>query len=250
MKNLIFLSLLCSVVVTAEDLSTSMIITIQGEQNSLSNNYDSQSSNYIELFLKRSDNLMGGVKGEKVSRYNLDDNRIESYLIAPISKRLQGSISYTRADAGVVIPKTTVSSALLYDFGSSYQASLSRKTNKYTLGSQSNTNTINLIKYYKNYRFSYAHDITHVKNAGQSTNDTITGHYFYGSHHTAISLSSGVELESIANGRVLSPDVKSISVYGEYWLLQNWGFRYSINYSEQGDLYTKKGGSLAAIYRF
>ncbi len=193
---------------------------------------------------------MGGIKGEKISRYGLNDSRIEGSFIAPISKELQGTISYTKADKGVIIPKTTIFGKLLYDFDNSLLVSLALNSNKYTPGAQSNTSTIEFINYYKKFQFSYAHGITNVKNAGQSTNDKITTHYFYDNHHTAISLSSGKELEALKNGSVLSLDVKSMAVYGQYWPLKKWGLGYSANYSEQGDLYIKKETSLAIIHRF
>ena len=96
---------------------------------------------------------------------------------------------------------------MLYDFDNSFLASLSRKSNKYTSGAKSDTNTVEIINYYKKLRLAYTHDITNVKNAGQSKNDKITAHYFYSSHHTALSLSSGKETEALPGNSTLSLNV-------------------------------------------
>lgn len=39
-------------------------------------------------------------------------------------------------------------------------------------------------------------------------------------------------------------------VYGQFWLLKKLGLGHSASYSELGDLYVKKGASLASIHRF
>ena len=234
----------------ADESSLSKTITFKTKREALSNNLPSWSSNSIDIFFKNSNNISGGIQGEKLSRYDLDDKRIKGYLTTPITDDLFWDISYTKADKGNIVPNTILYNRLLYKINKSILTAISNKNSRYTSGAQSKTNGLELISYYKNFRYAYTHDIADVKDAGKSANDKVTIHYFYDNHYTALLLSLGEELEALPNNSILSSYVKSVALYGQYWFSKKWGCGYSASYTEQGDIYTKKGISLAAIYRF
>ena len=251
MKILLLISLFLSLQSYADDIdSNSVIIVAQTERSNLSNNYASHDSNSVELTLQKKDKKSFRIKSERVSRYDTKDSRAQYSFTLPISDKLLGTASYTKANNGVVIPKQSLFGQLVYSGKDSYVFSVSNKKNKYNLGAENTTNSLEIAKYLNNYRLSYAHNITDVKNARSTSSNKITAHYFYDKHYVATALSHGQEAESLSNGSILLTDVESLSIYGEYWPEKKWGLRYSINRTNQGDLYVKKGASVAVIHRF
>ena len=109
MKILLLISLFLSLQSYADDIdSNSVIIVAQTERSNLSNNYASHNSDSVELTLQKKDKKSFRIKSERVSRYDTKDSRAQYSFTLPISDKLLGTASYTKANNGVVIPKQSL----------------------------------------------------------------------------------------------------------------------------------------------
>lgn len=220
------------------------------ESSYLTNDYSPWRSNTIQTIFKSSNNDVISVKGESVEKYKLHDNRAEVSYFTPFFDDFLWEIDYSFAENGIIIPKNTLHNKITYNVKDLFGISYGLKNSNYTTDAKSQTQEIELEKYYSDFRFAVSRSYCDVKNAGDSTSNKITTHYFYNTHYTAIALSSGKELEALANSSVLISNVKSVSLYGEYSISQNWALGYSTEYVEQDDLYIRRSIYLAAIYKF
>lgn len=216
----------------------------------LTDDYAPWKSNSIQTILKSDHKDVVGIKGESLERYKLKDKRVELFYSTAFLDDFSWQIDYTFAQNGIIVPKDIIHNKISYNVKDLFGISYGLKNSKYKNDSKSQTQDVELEKYYNSFRFAINRSFTHVKNAGNSTGNSVTAHYFYNDNYTAIALSSAKELEALANSSVLISDVKSISLYGEYAIVKDWGLGYSTQYVEQDNLYIKRSISLAAIYKF
>lgn len=233
----------------AYDINSKSVI-YNTEYSYLTNNYDPWRSNSIQTILKSDHKDVIGIKGESLERYKLTDKRVELFYSTPFLDNFSWQIDYTFAQNGIIVPKDIIHNKISYNVKDLFGISYGLKNSTYKNDTKSQTQDIELEKYYNNFRFALNKSFTDVENTGNSSGNKITTHYFYNNNYTAIALSSGKELESLGNDSILVSKVKSISLYGEYQIIKNWALGYSTEYVEQDDLYIKRSISLAAIYKF
>lgn len=252
LKKSIKVLLIISSVITllnGYDINSKSII-YNTEYSHLTNNYAPWKSNSIQTILKSDHKDVIGIKGESLERYKQKDKRIELFYSTPFLDNFTWQIDYNFAENGVIVPKDTLHNKISYNVKDLFGISYGLKNSSYKNDTKSQTQDVELEKYYNNFRFAFTKSFTDVENAGDSTGNKISTHYFYDDNYTAIALSSGKELESLGNNSILISNVKSISLYGEYQIVKNWAVGYSSEYVKQDDLYIRKSISLAAIYKF
>lgn len=252
LKKSIFVLLIISSIITllnGYDIYSKSIL-YNTEYCYLTNDYAPWKSNSIQTILKSDHKDVIGIKGESLERYKKTDNRVELYYSTPFLDNFSWQIDYTFAQNGIIVPKYIIHNKISYNANDLFGIAYGLKNSSYKNDSKSQTQDVELEKYYNNFRFAISRSFTNVKNAGDSTGNKITAHYFYGDNYTAVALSSGKELEALENNSVLVSNVKSVSLYGEYLIVKDWALGYSTEYVEQDDLYIKRSISLAAIYKF
>jgi len=60
----------------------------------------------------------------------------------------------------------------------------------------------------------------------------------------------GDEATRIGPGAVVVADVSSVAIVGRHWLGAAWGISYAVSRTEQGDFYTRRGGTLGLLFRY
>lgn len=74
--------------------------------------------------------------------------------------------------------------------------------------------------------------------------------YYREHNHISLALSAGEELEKINPTDVVITNVKGVAIYGLHYSSNDWGWRWSVSFNQQGDYYDRAGAQLGLRYRF
>lgn len=121
--------------------------------------------------------------------------------------------------------------------------------------------TVNIIdatleKYLGNFRFAYTLFASDSDTAGSATSHRLqAGYYFAEENSVQIAVTTGEEVEKITDSnRIIRTEFTDISLWGKFWLTQNFALEYGIGYTDlnlpvQGDTH-RKHIQLGIDYRF
>lgn len=94
-------------------------------------------------------------------------------------------------------------------------------------------------------------------NARLQSGDSGTAHvlnldWYYRDDGSRVGLVGAVgdEATRISPAAVTVADVRSAALAGRHWLGRSWGATYAFSWTEQGDFYTRTGGTLGFLFRF
>ncbi len=94
-------------------------------------------------------------------------------------------------------------------------------------------------RYWRNWRAGYTLNLTDVANAGTPVgHDFALDHYYDGLSHAGVRLTLGEE-EAVEEQRVITSDVRAISLQGRHWLSARWAVTWAAGYHRQGDYYDR-----------
>lgn len=108
------------------------------------------------------------------------------------------------------------------------------------------------LEYYRGAgRVAYSLINARLQSGDSGTTHVLNGDFYYG-EGSRIGLvgAIGDEATRISPAAVLVADVRSVALVGRHWFGASWGASYVLSWTEQGDFYTRSGGTLGFLYRF
>ena len=109
---------------------------------------------------------------------------------------------------------------------------------------------LNAERYWGSWRAGYTLNITDVANAGTPIGHDVALDYFYeGLSYAGLRLTAGEE-EAVEQQRLITSDVRAISLQGRHWLDSRWAVTWEVGHHEQGDYYTRRWLQLGLRHAF
>lgn len=223
----------------------------RADESRLSNGYEPWKSNTVGINIDKKNSYGIGLKEESLKRYGIEDDVYDFSAWLKAADGMVFSGSFSAAGDGMIVPEKSVYIGFSYAIAKRWLLEAGRKGNEYNTGSESEITSAGIVTYQGDYRLSYTRYSALVKDAGASGSDKISIHLFYGDNgFIAFLHSRGKELEVLSYGAILAMDVTTYAIFGEHIFKNGFGVEYSYEYSEQGDLYTREGIGIGAVYRF
>ncbi|WP_313087271.1 YaiO family outer membrane beta-barrel protein [Pseudomonas sp.] len=95
-------------------------------------------------------------------------------------------------------------------------------------------------RYWGAWRAGYTLNITDVANAGTPIGHDVALDWFYsGLSYAGLRLTAGEE-EAVEEQRLITSDVRAISLQGRHWLDSRWALSWEVGHHRQGDYYTRR----------
>lgn len=105
-------------------------------------------------------------------------------------------------------------------------------------------------RYWGAWRAGYTLNITDVANAGTPIGHDLALDYFYdGLSYAGLRLTAGEE-EAVEEQRLITSDVRAVSLQGRHWLDSRWALAWELGHHEQGDYYTRRWLQLGLRHAF
>ncbi|WP_434457450.1 YaiO family outer membrane beta-barrel protein [Stutzerimonas urumqiensis] len=105
-------------------------------------------------------------------------------------------------------------------------------------------------RYWNDWRAGYTLNITDVSNAGTPIGHDLSLDYYYdGLSYLGLRGTFGEE-EAVEGQRLLTSDVRAVSLQGRHWFDTRWALTWEIGRHEQGDLYTRDWVQLGLRHAF
>lgn len=109
---------------------------------------------------------------------------------------------------------------------------------------------LNAERYWGAWRAGYTLNITDVANAGTPIGHDLALDYFYGGlSYAGLRLTAGEE-EAVEQQRLITSNVRAISLQGRHWLDSRWAVTWELGHHEQGDYYTRRWLQLGLRHAF
>lgn len=100
-------------------------------------------------------------------------------------------------------------------------------------------------------RVAYTLSNARLKSGDSGTAHVVNADWYYGDgSRVGVVGATGDEATRVSPAAVIVTDVRSAAVVGHHWLGAAWGVSYACSWTEQGDFYTRTGGTLGLLYRF
>jgi YaiO family outer membrane protein len=105
--------------------------------------------------------------------------------------------------------------------------------------------------YFASERLSYTLVNARLDSGGSGTVHVLEFDHYYGEdNRVGLIGASGQEATRIDPTLVVLSDVTTVALVGRHWLGASWGLGYDLHWVDQGDFYTRKGGTLGLLFRF
>ena len=100
-------------------------------------------------------------------------------------------------------------------------------------------------------RLAYSLVNTRLQSGGSGAAHVLNADYYYGEgSRTGLVAAIGEEAERVSPAAILVADVRSVAWVGRHWFGGSLGASYALAWTEQGDFYTRTGGTLGLLFRF
>ncbi|WP_217475749.1 YaiO family outer membrane beta-barrel protein [Stutzerimonas stutzeri] len=105
-------------------------------------------------------------------------------------------------------------------------------------------------RYWNAWRAGYTLNVTDVANAGTPIgHDLALDYYYAGLSYAGLRLTVGEE-EAVEQQRLITSDVRAISLQGRHWLDSRWALTWEVGQHRQGDYYTRRWLQLGLRHAF
>ncbi|MHB0852955.1 YaiO family outer membrane beta-barrel protein [Stutzerimonas nitrititolerans] len=105
-------------------------------------------------------------------------------------------------------------------------------------------------RYFGNWRAGYTLNITDVSDAGTPVGHNLGLDYYYrGLSYAGVRLTAGEE-EAVEEQRLITSDVRALSLQGRHWFSHRWAMTWEIGHHKQGDYYTRQWLQLGLRHAF
>ncbi|KJH79750.1 MULTISPECIES: YaiO family outer membrane beta-barrel protein [Pseudomonadaceae] len=105
-------------------------------------------------------------------------------------------------------------------------------------------------RYWNSWRAGYTLNVTDVANAGTPIgHDLALDYYYAGLNYAGLRLTVGEE-EAVEEQRLITSDVRALSLQGRHWLDNRWALTWEIGHHRQGDYYTRRWLQLGVRHAF
>lgn len=105
-------------------------------------------------------------------------------------------------------------------------------------------------RYWNSWRAGYTLNVTDVANAGAPIgHDLALDYYYAGLNYAGLRLTVGEE-EAVEEQRLITSDVRALSLQGRHWLDNRWALTWEIGHHRQGDYYTRRWLQLGVRHAF
>lgn len=212
-------------------------------------NWQTASIDFSHKFAKRQ-TLYGSYR--ETERINQRDREFVLGYYHPLNRKWLLLIEAGASPTHKVLPKWSALAQIERNFKNGWNLQGGYRRTQYN-NAKVNLGIVGVEKYWGNYRAAYTLYINNLENESTSASHRVQFNRYYGEPLSSIGVSVGFgrELESLGIGRdVLRTDVQSFSFSGRHFFNQNWGLNYDLTLHRQGNLYTRRGGTIGIRYRF
>ncbi len=194
------------------------------------------------------DGSVGGVRINTTQRYGLNDSQLEGYYSLPLTQLLRAGIDVQASPSHRVLAKTGIGASAQYEFAKAWLAHASARQLRYDSVTVDQLSA-GIEHYFGNWG-AYA-GVTHSHAYAANTRTWIArlSRYYGERDRVNLIVASGSEPVNIA-GNVTNSDVNSATVTGRHWLTKAVAIDYSAGITQQGNFYTRRGGSLGLALAF
>ncbi len=216
--------------------------------DSLTRGRESWRNESVFIDRKWADGNVGGVRANTTQRYGLDDSQLEGYYSLPLTQLLRAGIDVQASPSHRVLAKTGIGASAQYEFAKAWLAHASARQLRYDSVTVDQLSA-GIEHYFGNWG-AYA-GVTHSHAYAANTRTWIArlSRYYGERDRVNLIVASGSEPVNIA-GNVTNSDVNSATVTGRHWLTKAVAIDYSAGITQQGNFYTRRGGSLGLALAF
>jgi YaiO family outer membrane protein len=181
-------------------------------------------------------------------RFDLEDNELLAGYYHPLAQKTTLWIEAAGSPEHAFLPRWTTMAALAQEFGGGWIGHIALRHTDYP-HTTTRLASASLESYWGQYRAAYTIYSGRPEGAGSATSHRLEFQYFYGDTDSVeLSVSAGKENENV--GRIVTTDVRSLTLGGHHGIGPKWSLVYALNWHEQGDLYTRRGISLGVKRSF
>ncbi len=202
------------------------------------------------IFIDRTwaDGRVAGVRATTTQRFGQNDKQLDAYYSLPASSVLRIGVDAQASPTHNILAKYAVGANMQYVFAPTWLAHASARTLGYDSVSV-NQLSVGIEHYFGDWG-AYAG----VINSHAYATDTQTwlgrlSRYYGERNRVNLIVASGREPVNIG-GLITNSDVSSATVTGRHWLTRTLAIDYSAGVTQQGDFYTRRGGSLGLTMAF
>ncbi len=216
--------------------------------DSLTRGRDSWRNEAVFIDRKWSDGHVGGLRAATTQRYGLNDSQVEGYYSLPLTPQWRLGVDAQASPSHQVLAKYGIGTSLQHEFAKAWLAHASVRELRYdsVIVDQLSAG----IEHYFGDWGAYAGIVnSHAYAANTQTYIGRLSRYYGERNRVNLIAASGREPVNIA-GSVISSNVSSATINGRHWLSKTVALDYSAGITQQGDFYTRRGGSLGITLAF
>ncbi|WP_339880193.1 YaiO family outer membrane beta-barrel protein [Pseudidiomarina gelatinasegens] len=194
---------------------------------------------------------LGYARYQKTKRYNLTDDEWLFGSYFNLNENWQTHIELSQSPTNRVRPQTGANIWLTRSFGRGFIGSAGLHRSDWET-SVSQGYSVRIERYITQWRWAYTMRLDTLQSgSGEGVSHAGSlSYYGTGDDSITVAINTGEEVEKVSANQVLVSDVLGISVYGLHYTTQNWGWRWSLSFQEQGDFYNRLGANIGVRYRF
>ncbi|WP_312253762.1 YaiO family outer membrane beta-barrel protein [Stutzerimonas nitrititolerans] len=182
-------------------------------------------------------------------RFGEWDEGIELGAILPLNDRwtLQPEVGYQPSP--YFLPEWHTDLRLQRRFENGYLGAVSIRRTEYET-TRVDRLALSAERYFGNWRAGYTLNITDVADAGTPVGHNLGLDYYYrGLSYAGVRLTAGEE-EAVEEQRLITSDVRALSLQGRHWFSRRWAMTWEIGHHKQGDYYTRQWLQLGLRHAF
>ena len=223
-------------------------ITAGTVRESLSSGAPDWSSVFVQMDHRRSSasTVRGMVSRDE--RFGSSDVVLTGGADWRISQRWSAAVELAAGPQAEFMPRAAAAVAATRALARGWEAEARLRYRDYG-GTRVTSSAWSFARYFGKFRASYTLGASLLDGADSSLAHSATAHYYLSDRgQLNVGAAIGEEAESIAPGRVLRTDIKSLTVGGRHWLGDRWTLAWWAGAHRQGDLYRRRyvGLSLTA----
>lgn len=186
----------------------------------------------------------------RVERFDLSDSQFAIGGYAPMTSQIGLTLDASAGQGHGLLAKNSFSAELDLRLGESWVAHLGGKQSHFR--EEDTTVARAGLEFYRGaWRLAYTLVHGRLQSGDYGNSHIAQCDWYYGdANRVGLLLAGGGEATRIDPNTVIVTDVRSAALTGRHWLAPAWGLSYALGWTEQGDFYTREGGSLGLLFRF
>ncbi len=217
-------------------------------QDRLSGGRESWRNESIFVEHKNDTGTLSGLRINTTRRFGLNDHQLEGFHSRRLTDKLRLGIDASISPSHQVLARHAAGGNLQYEFSRGWLVHGGARHTVYDAVSVAQVSG-GIEHYFGNWGAALTVYNSHAYDEHNQTIVARLSRYYGDKNRINLMLASGREPASIAGG-IVNSDVRSVTLTGRYWLRPTLAVDYAVSTAQQGDFYSRTGGSIGLVISF